>query len=182
MKKFYPLFFLIVLFTLSAENVLAQGSPRPDYAMKFQFRNDNGSLRDTAMFSRFKFGVWSKSAEYPTYVKWKNQPFAVNRSPIHGVGLFTDLVSVFSQGQTIGYIFYKVGSSGSFDLDYMQTNLGSFVNNSAQPNTEIVSTPQGLLLKAKESISSNTEITASYQELLNLFPNDESAVRTIKYW
>jgi len=134
------------------------------------------------MSSRLKFNLWSKSAAYPDYVKWKNQPFAVNPSSISGVGLFTDSTHSFSSGQTIGFAFFKVSASGNFELDYVESNIGSFVNNSDNPNMEIESTSQGLVLKAKQYIGPNTELTASYPSLINLFPNDPSVERTIKYW
>jgi len=178
-KLFYISVIIFLLFNIL--EVRAQGS-LPSYKMLFQFRNSNGVLRDTIMASRLKFSLWSKSTDYPAYVKWKNQPFAVNPSSINGVGLFTDSTSSFSTGQTIGYAFFKVGASGSFELDYIESNIGSFVNNDDNPNTEIISTSKGLVLKAKQNIGPNTELTASYQSLINMFPNDPSVERTIKYW
>lgn len=177
---FLPLsFFLTFIFSVELK---AQNAKLPDYPMKFQFRNSHGDLRDTSMFSRLKFTAWSKSSAYPAYVKWKNQPFAVNLSSINGVGLFTDSSSSFSTGQTIGYAFYKVGSSGRFDLDYLESNIGSFINNADEANMEAIKTDKGIVLKAKQNIASNTELTVSYQSIINLFPNDPSASQAIKYW
>lgn len=172
----------VMLLLISAIDLRAQGPNLPSYKMIFQFRNGGGVLKDTVMSSRLKFSLWGKSSDYPDYVKWKNQPFAVLQSNINGVGLFTDSTHSFSTGQTIGYAFFKVGASGTFELDYIESNIGSFVNNSDNPNMEVVSTSQGLILKAKQHIGPNTELTASYQSLINMFPNDPSVERTIKYW
>jgi hypothetical protein len=175
--KTYTLF-VFFFFSLGA---FAQNSSLPNYKMLFQYRNGSGQLRDT-MVPRIKYKVWSRASTYPSYVKWKNQHFAVLRSSIDAVGLFTDSTSSFSTGQEIGYAFFKIGSSGHFDLDYLETNLGSFINDSDNPNIEVVKTSTGIVIKAKQNIVPNTELVANYQDLINLFPNDESVNRAIKYW
>ena len=170
-------FALIILYT----GAKAQTTNRPNYPLKFRYTNTAGIQKDTIL-TRLAYKFWCKSTAYPSYVKWKNQPFAVLRSPINGVGLFTDSASSFNTGDTIGIAFYKIAGTGKFDIDFFQSNLGSFVNDADTPNTQVVSTPQGLLLQATQSIGPVTELTVSYQSILNLFPNDPSVVRAIQYW
>ncbi|MBL0310145.1 MAG: hypothetical protein IPP77_10845 [Bacteroidetes bacterium] len=98
------------------------------------------------------------------------------------MGLFSDSTHSFSTGDTIGYAFFKIGSTGSFDIDFMESNIGSFINDSQTPNMEVLLTPKGLLLRAKQSIASTTELMASYREIIDLFPNDKSIRRSIQYW
>jgi hypothetical protein len=149
--------------------------------MKFQIGNGSGGVKDT-MLSRFGYKLWSKSPGYPAYVKWENLPFAVLRSPLSGVGLFTDTTSSFTTGQVIGYSFFKINSSGKFNIDYLETNIGSFINNSGAPNMNVVQTSTGLQLVANQNIPPGTELTVSYQAIINMFPNDVSVKQEIQYW
>jgi hypothetical protein len=151
------------------------------YPMKFQFRNTNGVLRDTLM-PRMRFRIWRQSNSFPTYVKWKGFPFSICNSPIDGLGLFSDSLSSFAQGSEIGFAFIKINNTGHFELDYQETNIGSFINDSQEPNMEVVLTSMGIIMKAKVNISPNTELTLNYREIIVLFPEDAGVVRSIKYW
>lgn len=179
MKKILLPFCLGLLTFLSSQAQTT--NTLPTYPMKFLYNSSNGIQRDT-LLSKLSFRMWKMSNNYPAYVKWKSQPFAVLRSSIDGLGLFTDSVSSFTTGQEIGWIYYKVNSSGRFDMDYLDSNIGLFINNSDNPNAELVQTSQGIKIKATRAINSVSEITIRYQDILNLFPNDPSAVRKIKYW
>ena len=170
------IFIISLLINSSTSN--AQGLPR--YPMKFQY-NTNGRFVDTT-FSKAYFRTWTRTAKFPGYAKWDNLPLAVANSSVSGVGLFCDSSSTFSRGDTIGFAFYKSGSTGTFSLDYIESNLGTFVNNSSAPNMNIVKTSRGLMMVANCSIKSGTELTASYQSLINFFPNDATAREQIKYW
>jgi hypothetical protein len=176
-------FFIVTFMLLSGICFYAKGQTvnTKIYRMSFQYRNQSGLLKDT-MISRMLYHSWSESSNYPTYVKWKKLPFAIVKSPINGVGLFTDSSTTFNAGDIIGYAFYKVAHAGSFETDYLESNIGSFVNDSSSPNIDIVLTSDGIIMKAKQKILPNTELTGSYQQLINLFPGDASAEKLIKYW
>jgi len=170
-------FFLIV--SLIALNLSAQVIPK--YEMRFQYRDSIGLMKDTIM-SRAKYLLWSKSEAYPSFVKWKSLPFAVLRSSISGVGLFTDSSSSFSLGQQIGFAFVKRSTSGRFNFDYIETNFGSFINDSETPNMDVELTDNGVVFKSNQSIPPHTELTVSYRAIIDLFPDDETAEQSIKYW
>lgn len=170
MKKLF-LLFLFLFFT-----VLVYSQAIVNYAMKFSYQN-----KDT-LLSREQIHFWSKSGQFPAYIDWENAPFSIQLSSINGVGLFTDSASSYTAGQDIGWAFIKAVSTGVFMDDYYESNIGMFVNDSQTPNAEIISTPQGLMMRALADIAPNTEITASYQQILDLFPNDGTAKFLIKYW
>jgi hypothetical protein len=149
--------------------------------MRYEFRNESSTLKDTVI-SRLKHSLWAKSPNYPAYVKWMNYPFSIGISNIHGIGLFTDSSSTFIVNDIIGYAFVKKRNTGNFNLDYLQTNLGSFVNDSENPNVDVELTNQGLVLKAKTTIAPNTEITASYRAIIELFNGDKNVENVLRYW
>lgn len=151
------------------------------YELSFSYKKSGGQMIDT-LLSRIEYKYWSKSLKYPTYVQWKGQPFSVLKSPLDGVGLFTDSLNTFSTGQIIGTIFYKVSSGGTFQSDYIESNIGTFINDSNTPNAKSYITPQGIIIKATQNILKKSEITVSYQDLMNLFPNDMTVVNLVKYW
>jgi SET domain-containing protein len=66
--------------------------------------------------------------------------------------------------------------------DYYESNIGMFVNDSQTPNVEIISSPQGLMMRAISPIGPNTEIVSRYQDIIDLFPSDNSVKFMIKYW
>lgn len=176
MKKQVYLTGIFALLLLSAASINAQlptlGS-RQQYKMIFLFNNGTG-IQDTIV-SKVSYSVWQKSGNYPAYMKWKNLPFAVKTTGAGETGLFTDSTSSFSNGQAVGYVFYKVQSSGGFSTAYKETNLKGFIRNSDTPNLSIVVTSQGLELRAIGSITANTELTVRYSDLAGLFPGDVSA-------
>jgi len=75
-----------------------------------------------------------------------------------------------------------VASTGVFMDDYYESNIGMFVNDSQIPNVEIVSSAQGLMMRALTAIGPNTEIVSRYQDIIDLFPGDNSVAFLIKYW
>jgi hypothetical protein len=170
MKK---LLLFLLLFTCFAGLVNSQTII--NYEMKFRYQN-----KDTMLY-REKINFWSMSGQFPAYLDWKDSPFSIQPSPINGVGLFTDSTSNFSAAQDIGWAFIKVASTGSFIDDYYESNIGMFVNDSQTPNVTIVSTTQGLMMRALTNIGPNTEIIARYQDIIDLFPNDASVKFLIKY-
>jgi hypothetical protein len=172
---------LLVLFlSLCSFELLAQ-STLPNYRMEFEFWDSQGALRDT-MMSRIKFKKWSESPSYPSYVKWKDLPFAVNHSSIDGVGLFCDSTHSFSANQVIGFAFIKKKATGHFSVDYLETNAGSFINNSDTPNAQVELSEQGVVIRAISAITPLSEITVSYQALIDLFQGDPEVVQAVKYW
>lgn len=152
------------------------------YPLKFQFKDANNQLHDTLM-NRMRFKSWAAQESFPGYLQWKSQPFAVQKSTIHGLGLFADSLHTFFTGDTVCVLFTQRSTTGYFELDYLQTNPGSFINDSQQANTEAVISTQKIVLLAKQNISAGAEITLDYRQLLGLFGNDnQSAARVIKYW
>jgi len=147
-----------------------------NYEMKFRYHN-----RDT-LLSRITIHFWSESGQFPAYLKWENAPFSIRPSNISGVGLFTDSTSSFTSGQNVGWAFTKFSNTGSFMYDYIESNIGMYINDSQTPNVSVISTPQGLMMKAATNIAPNTEIIARYQDIINMFPNDESVKLLIQYW
>ena len=164
----------VALIVFGILSIHAQTQPNPSWLFSCQGK-------DTVM-GREQIHHWGKSGHFPDYLKWKNTPLAICPSLIHGVGLFCDSTSKFSAGQDVGMAFIKVSGTGLFIGDYLETNIGMFVNNSQNPNVEIVMAPQGLIMRALVDIGPNIEITASYQSLIDLFPDDGSAALFIKYW
>jgi hypothetical protein len=161
---------------------LTLSAQQPTYPLKFQFKDSNSQLRDTLM-NRMRFKSWGMQETFPAYLQWKQQPFAIKKSAIHGLGLFADSSQTFQQGDTICILFTKRNTTGYFELDYMQSNPGSFINDSAQPNAEAVFSGQHIFMVASQYIPPQTEITVSYRQLLELLGNDNrSAARVIKYW
>jgi hypothetical protein len=167
---------------ITTNSVSAQttGAP-PNYPMKFSYIDQSGNAHDTLM-NPIKFKMWNASGSYPAYVKWKSDPFAVLRSSIGGLGLFTDSVTTFSSGQTIGWLYYKTNSTGRFNLDYIQSNIGMFVNNSETPNMQIIQTSQGLSLQALQTIGPGTELTIRFRDLRSMFPNDPTVLMKMRHW
>lgn len=171
MKK---LLLFIALHLAFAAGAFAQQANNPQWSFRF-----NGS--DT-LLSREQIHFWGQTPQFPAYLKWNNCPFAICPSQIDGVGLFTDSLSSFTVGQDVSWAFIKVAATGSFMEDYYESNPGMFINDSQQPNVEIISTPQGLLMRALTAIGPNTEIVARYQDIINLFPGDNTVKFLIKYW
>ncbi|MFH0866470.1 MAG: SET domain-containing protein [Bacteroidota bacterium] len=167
---------LFLLFLFSCFTGLVYSQAIVNYTMKFRYQN-----KDT-LLSREKIHFWSKSGQFPAYIDWENAPFAIQPSAINGVGLFTDSSGSYTAGLDIGWAFIKVAGTGVFIDDYYESNIGMFVNDSQTPNAEIINTTQGLMMRAITTIGPNTEITASYQQILDLFPNDDTVKFLIKYW
>jgi hypothetical protein len=134
------------------------------------------------LLSREQIHFWGQTGQFPTYLDWKNSAFAISPSTIDGVGLFTNSQSSFTTGQDVGWAFIKVASTGHFMDDYYESNIGMFVNDSQTPNVEIVSSPQGLMMRAVSNIGPNTEIVARYKDIIDLFPGDNTVKFLIKYW
>jgi hypothetical protein len=176
----FRLCFVIFLSTVLFSIGQAQTANRPNYPLKFRFTNSTG-VHDTIL-TRQAFKYFSKSASYPAYVGWVGQPYAVLRSPLSGVGLFTDSSSSYVLGDTVGWAYYKIANTARFDFNYFATNLGSFINDAGSPNLQVISTPKGLLLIANQNIPPLTELTISYKALISMFPGDPSVVRAIQYW
>ncbi|MBX7203685.1 MAG: hypothetical protein K1X77_11490 [Bacteroidia bacterium] len=151
------------------------------YPLKFQFRDASNQLHDTLM-TRVRFKSWGSMESFPNYLQWKNQPFAVRKSTIHGLGLFADSVSSFNTGDVVVCAFVKRSSTGRFDLDYLQTNPASFINDAQNANLDIEITAHSIVLKAKETISPLTELTISYAALIALFADDTTVKHAVKYW
>ena len=172
---------ILVVFSLFHVHEIKAQNAIPNYRMVFEFWDSQGVLRDT-MMSRIKFKKWSESPNYPTYVKWKDLPFAVNHSSIDGVGLFCDSTHSFSANQVIGFAFIKKKDTGHFSVDYLETNAGSFINNSDTPNAQVELSEQGVVIRAISAITPLSEITVSYQELIDLFQGDPEVVQAVKYW
>jgi len=162
--------FCCTTFLLSAQNSALD--------MKFRYRDKKGELKQVNMpWVRYRF--WVQSDDYPAYVKWVNQPFAILKLGKHNAALFTDSVSYFKAGSIISYAFYNRQNVGKFDMDYIKTNVCSFVNGSKNPNMEIVSSSKGLYFRAKENIAPNTELTVDYTSISNMFPNDHSVNKMV---
>ncbi|MCE3007890.1 MAG: SET domain-containing protein-lysine N-methyltransferase [Bacteroidetes bacterium] len=133
--------------------------------------------------SRLESGFWQAIADgNQAAVYIKNSPFRVEKSSVHGVGLFTDAATSFQQGDSVCTIFYKVLPSGPFLMAYRSSVVGTFINDSQTPNTRIELRERAIILRANRDIPPNTEILGSYRELISLFPNDKSAEMSIKYW
>jgi len=92
----------------------------------------------------------------------------IQRSSIHGLGLFTT-VDV-DRGHNFGISHV---SSVRFDNGYIRTPLGGFINHSEDPNCEYQKEESGfpavfkecgdfLYLKATTDISANTELNTKY--------------------
>jgi hypothetical protein len=173
---------ILVLFILVVSGkVPALSQATPKYQLRFQYADSAGSIKDT-LVSRIKLAYWSKQSNFPPYLKWKGQAFAVLKSAIDGIGLFTDSTTTYNTGDFVAYAFVKRASAGRFDLDYIETNPASFINDHSEPNLDIELTGQGIILKANRPIAALTELTISYAALIALFPGDITAERTIKYW
>jgi hypothetical protein len=163
---------LLILICWGAAFIHAQGVT--DNLMKFRYHN-----RDTIL-SRESIFFWSKSGQIPVYLEWENTSFALCKSTIRGTGLFTNTSGSFTTGQDVGLLFIKVGTSGKFIKDYYQSNAGYFVNDSQTPNVTVVSTSQGLMMQAISDIYPNTEIVASFQSIIAMFPNDPTVKFVVK--
>ncbi|MDX2003300.1 MAG: SET domain-containing protein [Chitinophagales bacterium] len=172
---------IVAIFCLSAIGIAKGQNPIPKYELNFSYTDAGNVTRDT-MLTRFGYKLWSGGTNYPGYTDWLNYPFAVANSIIAGVGLFTDSSSSFTSGQSVGYAFYKTGSTGKFSFDYVETNLGSFINDSQTPNLDILVTSDGIVLRANQAIGPNTELTANYRALIALFPQDASLKALVRYW
>lgn len=98
----------------------------------------------------------------------------IRKSSIAQLGLFTASGTSYSAGDTIAQVFIKVGSTGLFATDYIETQYGGFVNHGAVPNAQVVFSTQGLAIVALKRIPSSTEISCSYSQLLSLFPGDKT--------
>lgn len=171
MKKTVLSLFLILFFSV---DIFAQQPDNPAWVFYYQ-NNDT-------LLSREQLHYWGQSGQFPTYLEWNNCPFAICPSPIDGVGLYTDSTSSFAAGQDVGWAFIKVAATGIFMDDYYETNIGMFVNDSQSPNVEIVTSPQGLMMRAITAIGPNTEIISRYQDIIDLFPGDNTVKFLIKYW
>ncbi len=174
MKTKAVLFFIIVFCC----NTFISTAQNSSVDMKFRYRDRKGENRVVNMpWIRFQF--WAQSDNYPSYVKWVNQPFAVLKTGKHSASLFTDSISSFKPGSTISYAFLTRQNIGRFDMNYIKTNVCSFINNSEKPNTEIVESPKGLYFRAKKYIGPNTELTVDYSSLKNMFPNDPTVNKMV---
>ncbi len=170
MKTIFACSFMI-LFLLNVNRASAQNSPLD---MQFRFRDHSGALHDTIV-TWLMYHFWVQSDNYPAYVKWKNQPFAILKVGKHNAALFTDSLTGYSSGDIVGLAFFKRGNTGRFDIDYVKTNVCSFVNHAEKPNMEIVSTAKGLFFRAKNKIGPNTELTVNYGEIKTIAGADPSA-------
>jgi hypothetical protein len=162
------------LLVLSVSGVYSQ-QPKGKTPFIFEYQG-----RDT-LLSRDRIHLWTKTGTFPNYLNWKNTPFSLQKSNIHGIGLFTDAQTGFSTGEDIGWAFVKVSSTGVFMNDYYESHIGMFINDSETSNVQIISTQEGLLMRAKTNIPPNTEIVVRYQDFFDLFPNDTSVKFLIQY-
>jgi hypothetical protein len=134
------------------------------------------------LLSREQIHFLGQTNQFPADLKWKNSAFSIRPSIIDGVGLFSDSIHSFGVGEDVGWAFIKVASTDSFMDDYYESNIGMFVNNSQTPNVAIISSPQGLMMRALTAIGPNTEIIARYQDIIDIFPSDNTVKFLIKYW
>lgn len=167
--------------TTGTEISLAQVPDPVPCPLKFLFRDTSGQLHKRTL-SRAQYRRWSRSAAYPAYVQWSDRPFALLRSPVHGVGLFTDQSTTCTAGEVIGYAFVKTAHTGIFNRDYRETNIGSFVNDSEDPNLDVLLVPRGIIMRANRSIAPCTELRAAYRAIMALFPNDPTVTKQLRYW
>lgn len=133
----------------------------PSYERNFQFTDSIGNPQELFIPSRIKFWQWSRKKSFSSYVKWKNYPFAVIKSSINGVGLFTDNNITFNNGDFIGYAFFKINSRGNFRADYKESAISTFVNDSLSPNMNVHLIEEGIILYANQLISPLQELTVS---------------------
>lgn len=171
--------FLFIFIAFGKASAISQAIPK--YQLRFQYADSAGNVKDT-LVSRIKLAYWSKQSNFPSYLQWKAQAYAVLKSNIDGIGLFTDSSTTYNTGDVVAYAFVKRASAGRFDLDYIETNPASFINDHADPNLDIELTGHGIILKANRPIATLTELTISYAALIALFPGDITAERAIKYW
>tara|TARA_Y100000287_G_C14015631_1_gene254303 strand:+ start:318 stop:614 length:297 start_codon:yes stop_codon:yes gene_type:complete len=81
----------------------------------------------------------------------------IKSSSIHGLGLYS--VKEIPKNYILGVTHIK---DERFEDGYIRTPLGGFFNHSKDPNCEVVSVGDYLLLLTIKRISSNVEITAKY--------------------
>ncbi|MBX3101896.1 MAG: SET domain-containing protein [Bacteroidetes bacterium] len=112
----------------------------------------------------------------------QNSLFDIKSSAISGVGLYCTQNTSFAMGQDIVYVFLSLNNDDTFDKKYIETIYGSFVNHSESPNSELIIADYGIILRAKEEISSGEEITASYKQLIALFPKDRTVEKMVRFW
>lgn len=96
-----------------------------------------------------------------TKVHILNSRFDVASSTIDGVGLQLSDGYHFSPGNDLVYVYYQSGRGRTFHTKYSETIYGTFVNHSANPNTEIIVVEDGLILRALVEIEAGDEITAN---------------------
>jgi len=155
----------VFLFTVMAFLATAQTN---NYVMRFRYHHADTLLTQQKLF------IWGKTVTFPAYLDWKDAPFAIQHSTTGSIGLFTDSTHSFTTGQNIGYIYLKSASTGTFINDYHKSNIGYFVNNGNTKNVEILQDANGLMMRAIANIGPNHEVVASFNDIFNLFPNDNS--------
>ncbi len=99
-------------------------------------------------------------------------------SDIHGFGLFSD--EQIKENEKIGIIFNRISNTGIFANDFKENLFGRFTNHSKNPNTKIVLQQGHIILQAISMIDPSEEITADYNELIELFNHDPTASSIIK--
>ena len=112
----------------------------------------------------------------------------ISKSDIHGSGCFA--VRDFAKSEIVNDVFkFKIkyylplpNPMQQFTDVYKETLGGRFTNHSINPNCEVIKTENGLALKALKDIAKDEEITANYQQLIDLFEGDETLVKLIKFW
>ncbi|MBX3101281.1 MAG: SET domain-containing protein-lysine N-methyltransferase [Bacteroidetes bacterium] len=146
-------------------------------------RIPSGESYTDTIVSRIIVSTWAKPGKagyLPAF--FRSGTFAVAKSGVHGVGLFTDTATAFAVGDTVLWAFEKRRSTGYFMYDYREKPIATFVNNSDNPNTVMVKVPGGLVMIATRPIGFMEELTCSYQGVLDLFPGDQTLARQIRYW
>ena len=131
---------------------------------------------------RFESYFWqSLAADSAAYFDIDGTWLRIQRSPIHGLGLFAR--QAYATNDTIVLVFKRIGSGTNFYNDFMETIYGSFINDDlAAANCIAVLAPDGIYLQAKQPVESGQELNCDYRQLIALFPSDTSVELTIKYW
>jgi hypothetical protein len=157
--------FIVLFMTCIVGYIQAQTN---NYVMRFRYHHADTLLTQQKLF------IWGKSLNFPTYLDWKDAPFAIQHSASGGIGLFTDSTHSYASGENLGYIYLKSGNTGAFINDYHKSNIGYFVNNRTAKNVEIVQDANGLMMRTTASIGTNQEVVASFNDIFTLFPTDKT--------
>ncbi len=116
----------------------------------------------------------AETAESPVRAKEAGNPYAIQKSGIHGDGIFASrsLEEGFDLGPALIEEGAEAAPTGHPGRKFRRTDIGRYVNHSEKPNAILVQKDDCFHLVTDEPVSAGAEITSNYHDVYDVIGHD----------